>query len=116
VVKNHFDRFLVRSVAGGNVEELLGSSWALAPQLVDQGLIGGPRQEGLNHIGVSNVGQLIALLGEASNVLVKSFIQLLPIVLEVLRVSGAHVGALENTHEDLFEVHPTSNLVGREML
>jgi hypothetical protein len=36
---------------------------------VDEGLIGGPRDERLNHISVDDVGELIALLGEAVNVL-----------------------------------------------
>jgi hypothetical protein len=35
------------------------------------------------------------------DVLVKSFIQLLPIVLEVPEVPMAHLGALEVTHKDL---------------
>jgi hypothetical protein len=34
-VKNRSDRLLARSMAGGDVEELLGSLGALAPQLVD---------------------------------------------------------------------------------
>jgi hypothetical protein len=46
----------------------------------------------------------------------ESFVQLLPTVLEVPRVFGAHIGAPEITHEDLFKVRPTSNLIGREML
>jgi hypothetical protein len=44
---------------------------------VDQGLIGGARQEGPNDVGISDVRQLIALLGEALDVLAKSFSGLL---------------------------------------
>jgi hypothetical protein len=40
VVKNHSDHLLARRVAGGDVEELLGGLWALASQLVDQGITG----------------------------------------------------------------------------
>jgi hypothetical protein len=29
-------------MAGGDVKELLGGSWVLAPQVVDRGLKGGP--------------------------------------------------------------------------
>jgi hypothetical protein len=83
---------------------------------VDQGLTGGPQQEGPNHVGVSNVGQLIALSGETSDILTKSFIRLLPIVLEVPGVPRTYIGALEVTHKVLLKVHPTSNLVGWEML
>jgi hypothetical protein len=100
-VENCSDRFLAQGVASGDVKELLGGLWALVPQLVDQGLIGGPQQEGPDHVGVGDVGQLIALLGEMTNVLAESFVRLLPKVLEVPRVPRAHVGALEVTHKDL---------------
>ena len=42
-VKDRSDRLLARDMAGGDVEELLGGSWALTSQLMDQGLVGGPR-------------------------------------------------------------------------
>jgi hypothetical protein len=80
-------------MASGDVEEILGGPWAFAPQLVDQGLIDGPQQEGPDHVGNGNVGQLIALLGETTNVLAESFIRLLPIVLEVPKVPRVHLGA-----------------------
>jgi hypothetical protein len=88
-------------VADGDVKELLGGPWVLAPQLVDQRLTGGPRQEGPDHISVDDVGQLIAPPGEAIDVLMESFTWLLPTVLEVPGVSRAHVGALKVTHKDL---------------
>ena len=34
-VKNHLGHLLTRGVAGGDVEELLGGSWALTSQLVN---------------------------------------------------------------------------------
>ena len=43
VVEDHSDRLLTQGVASGDVEELLGGSRALASQLVNQGLAGGPR-------------------------------------------------------------------------
>ena len=67
-VKNHPDRLLARGVAGGDVEELLGGSRALTSQLMDQGLVGGPRQESSYDVGVGDVRQLVALLGEAPDV------------------------------------------------
>jgi len=36
---------------------------------MDEGLIGGPRDEHLDHISVDDVEELIALLGEAADVL-----------------------------------------------
>jgi hypothetical protein len=68
---------------------------------VDQGLTGTPRQKGPDHVSVGNVGQLIALLGEAMDVLVESFVWLLPIIIKVPEVPQAHVGALEVNHKDL---------------
>ena len=42
VIKNGSNRLLAGSMAGHDVEEFLGSPWALMSQLMDQGLIGGP--------------------------------------------------------------------------
>jgi len=41
VVENRPDRLLARGMAGGDIEELLGGSRALASQLVNQRLAGG---------------------------------------------------------------------------
>ena len=41
-VENRPDH-LARGMAGGDVEELLGGSWAFSSHLVNQGLAGGPR-------------------------------------------------------------------------
>jgi hypothetical protein len=68
-------------MAGGDAEELLGGSWALMSQLVNQGLAGGPEQESSYDVGISDVGQLIALPGEALDVPMKSFLGLLSAVL-----------------------------------
>ena len=67
-VEDHFDCLLARGMAGGNVEELLGGSWALTPQLVNQGLVGGPRPESSYNVGVDGVRQLVALPREALDV------------------------------------------------
>ena len=41
-VEDRSDRIFARGMAGGDVEEFLGGSRALASQLVNQGLAGGP--------------------------------------------------------------------------
>ena len=82
-VENCPDRLLARGKAGGDVEKLLGGSQALMSQLVNQGLAGGPRQESCYDVGVGDVGQLVVLLGEASDVTMKSFPMLLSIVFEI---------------------------------
>ena len=40
---------------------------------MDQGLVGGSRQEGSYDVGIGDVGQLVALPGEAPDVPMKSF-------------------------------------------
>ena len=79
-VKNRPDRLLARGMAGDDVEELLSGSRALTSQLMDQGLIGGPRQESSYDVGIGDVGQLVALLGEAPDVTTKGFPSLLSVV------------------------------------
>jgi hypothetical protein len=91
-------------MAHHDVVEFLSSPRALSSQLVDQGLAGGPRHEHRDNVSVGDVGQCIALPGEALNVLVKSLSQLLLAVLEVPWVSGAFVGALHFSHEYLLQV------------
>ena len=69
---------------------------------MDQGLAGGPRQESSYDVGVGDVRQLVALLGEASDVPMKRFPRLLLVVLEIPWVPRVRVCALEVSHEDLF--------------
>jgi len=88
-------------MAGGDVQELLGSPWALASQLVNQRLVGCPRQEGSYHVGVGDVRELVALSGEALDVPAEGFAGLLAIVLKVPGVPRTLVHALEVPHKDL---------------
>jgi hypothetical protein len=83
---------------------------------VNQGLAGGPGQELPNHVGVRDIGQRDALLGEAPDVLAESFPQLLPTVLEIPWVPGLFLSALEVSHEDFPQVRPFVNLVGWQVL
>ena len=69
---------------------------------MNQGLAGAPRQEGSYDVGVGDVGQLVALPGEASDVSTKSFLGLLLAVIEILWVPRTRVCDLEVSHEDLF--------------
>ena len=95
-------RLLARGMAGGDVEELFGGSWALTSQLVNQGLAGDPRQESSYDVGIGDVGQLVALLREASDVPTKGFSSLLLVVFEILWVPRMRVCALKVSYEDLF--------------
>ena len=82
---------------------------------MDQGLAGGPRQEGSYNVSVGDVGQLIALPGEASYVPTNGFSGLLSAVLEIPWVPRVFVRALEILHEDLLQVRPTLDSVGWEV-
>ena len=67
-------------MASGDVQELLGGPRALAFQLMNQRLVGGPGQEGSYYVGVGDVRELVALPGEAPDVPTKSFLGLLLVV------------------------------------
>ena len=82
---------------------------------MNQGLVGGPRQESSYHIDVGDVRQLVALSGEAPDVPTEGFSGLLPTVLEILWVPRALVHDLEVLHEDLFQVRPTLDSIGRKV-
>ena len=101
-VKNCPDRLLARGVAGGDVERLLGGSWALMSQLMNQELVDGLGQESSYDIGFGDIGRLVVLLGEAPDVPTKGFSGLLSIVFEIPWVPRTRVCALEVFHEDLF--------------
>ena len=102
-------------MAGGDVQEFLCGSWALASQLMNQTLTGSPRQEGSYNVGISYVRELVALLGEAPDVPVEGLTGLLAVVLEVPWVPRVFVRALEVSHEDLLKVRPTLDSVRRKV-
>ena len=88
-------------MAGGDVQEFLGGPWALASELMNQTLVGRPGQEGSYHVGIGDIRELVALPGEAPDVLTKSFTGLLLAFFEIPRVPKMRVGALEVSHENL---------------
>ena len=100
-------------MAGGDVQEFLGGSWALASQLMNQILAGSPGQEGSYNVGVGDVRELVALPGEAPDVPTEGLTGLLMAVFEAPWVPRVLVCALEVPHEDLLQVCPTQDFVGR---
>ena len=88
-------------MASGDVQEFLGGSWALASQLMNQGLTGHPGKKGSYHVGIGDIRELVALSGEALDVPTEGFAGLLAIVLEVPGVPRMLVRALEVPHKDL---------------
>ena len=73
-------------------------------------------EEGIDDLDVGDARELGALLGEASNVVVKGFVGLLLAPSEIPGVPRAHVSALEVSHEDLDQVIPVTDLVRGEVL
>jgi len=63
-------------------------------------LAGGAGDEGPDDIGVGDVGELGALLGEPSDEVSEGLIRLLPTAPEVLGISRTHICALEVPDED----------------
>jgi hypothetical protein len=79
-------------------------------------LVGHPLYEGTNHIGVLHIGEVIALLGEAADVLAESLTCLLPTNPQVPGIPWAHVGALEVANEDVFVATPGVDPTYRQVL
>ena len=88
-------------MVGGDVKDFLRGLRALVAYLVNQGLTCGPRKERPNDVGIFHVGDSIALLGEAPDVLMERLSRLLLTVLEVPWVSRAFEHALEVRREVL---------------
>ena len=82
---------------------------------MNQGLASGPRKKSSYNVVVGDIRQLVALLGEAPDVPMKGFSGLLSIVFEISWVPRMRVCALEVSHEDLFQVLPTLDSVGRKV-
>jgi hypothetical protein len=83
---------------------------------VDEFPTGHAIDEGIDHVSVGDVWELIALLGEALNVLLEGIVGLLPIVVEILGVPRVGVGTLEVADEDQTEVTLAVDVVGLELL
>jgi hypothetical protein len=56
------DNILAGDVLGGDIHELSHRARGLMGEHVDESLIGHATYEGVDHVGVSDVGKLIALL------------------------------------------------------
>ena len=83
---------------------------------MDEHLVGRATDEGVDHVSINDVGELIALLGEALNVLPKGLVGPLPVVAEILGVPWAGVGTLEVADEDRTKIALATDAVGLELL
>jgi hypothetical protein len=81
--KDGTDRLLAGGEVGDNVHQTVGSDGGVAAQLSDQLFAGGAREESHDNVGVGDVGELGALLGETPDVILEGFTRLLLAASEV---------------------------------
>jgi hypothetical protein len=77
------DGLLASGILGGDIQELTRHAWGLVTERKDECLTSRATDEGIDHVGVGDVGELIALLGETLDVHSKGLIGTLPTVAEV---------------------------------
>ena len=77
------DDFLTSGVIGGDVQELPPCAQGLVAECVDERLAGRTVGKGIDYVGIGDVWELVALLGEALDVLLEGLVDPLPIVAEV---------------------------------
>ena len=68
-VEDHSDRFLVGGMVSGDIEQVTGGMGLQASKIVDQGLIGHPREECADDIHVNDIREGVASLGEHTDVI-----------------------------------------------
>jgi hypothetical protein len=97
------DHLLTGGVLGGDVQELPHRARGLTAERMDERLIGHATDEGVDDVGIDDVGGLIALLGKTLDVLIEGLIGPLPAVAKVLRVPGLSVLLILDTHMNEFK-------------
>ena len=95
---------------------MAGARGGLTSKLVHQHLVDGAGDECPDDIGVGDVGELGALLGETPHEVSERLIMLLPATPKVTGVPRAHVCALKVPDKDLDHVSPAMDQTLREVL
>ena len=90
--------------------------WGLTAKRVDKCLAGHAVDEGIDDVGIGDVGELIALLGETLDVLSKGLVGPLPVVAEVPRVPRPSVLTLQVADEDQTEIALAADVARLELL
>ena len=110
------DGLLASVILDGDELEIPHHAQGLTTEHMDERIAGRAADEGVDHVGISDVGDLIALLGEALDVLLEGLIGHLPTVVELPRVPGMSVRALEVTNKDRVDVTLVADAIGLELL
>ena len=83
---------------------------------MDERLTGLAAKEGIDDISISDVWELVALLGDTLDVLLEGLVGPLPVVVEVPQVLGPSVRTLEVADEDRMEITPAVDAARLELL
>ena len=83
---------------------------------MDDRLAGQAVDDGVDYVGVGDVRELIALLGEALNVLLEALIGPFLVVAEILGVPRVGVGTLEVADEDHKEITAAADAARLKLL
>ena len=67
--KDRSDHLLARGVVSGDVEQVTGGTGLQAAYLVDQGLVGHPREECADDVRVDDIREEVASFGEPADVI-----------------------------------------------
>ena len=67
--KDCSDYLLTRGMVHGDVEQVVGGTGLQAAKLVDQGLVGRPREECADDVRVNNIREGVASLGKPADVI-----------------------------------------------
>jgi hypothetical protein len=110
------DRLFTKCVSGGNVKQLLCGLQLNMVEFMHYGLAAFAGPECWDDVGVTDLGEFIALLGESSDVILEEFAWILPATLQILAAARPHVCALEVVDEDLLEILPAINRLSRQVV
>ena len=89
---------------------------SLTTERMDKRLIGHATDEGIDHVSVGDVRELIAFLGEVLNALLEGLISPLLVVAEILGDPQAGVGTLKVVDEDRMEIALVADATRLEQL
>jgi hypothetical protein len=104
--KGH-NRLLTEGMPDGDVEKLLRGLQLVTAKLMHQGSTVRVGLERRDDGGVADLGELMTLSGETSDVVLQGFALFLSATLQILEVAESHVCALKVTDEDHLEILPT---------
>jgi hypothetical protein len=104
---------LTGSKASGDVEQLIGVDWRTAPEFAHEVPTCRALEERVHDLRLSHAQELSTMLGEASYEVPERLARLLGACAQIPGVPGAHVRALEVSHDGADQVVPLVDLTGR---